>query len=476
MHSRTAKRTRLINYGLLPSILALAGPTMLEQLMQTAVQYVDTAMVGSLGTSATAAVGSTTTVNWLVGSTLHAVGVGFLAYISQAMGAGRRADAKRASAQAVLAVLLLGSLFTALTLALSGVIPVLMQVDPAIRVLTSTYFFIIYSPMLFRTATIIFGTVLRAAGDTKTPMKVGILVNVLNVTLNFFLIYPTRRVSLLGGEIIVIGAGMGVIGAAVATAAALAVGGIVITAVYLAHPTVSPLGESLKPDMAVLRPCLRVALPNAAQRFGTSFGYVVFAAMVNSLGEIATAAHTIANTVESAFYIPGYGMQSASATLSGNARGAGDEQRMREQTRTIIVLEAAMMIVSGGLLFAFAPAMVGMFSSDPEVIRLGSLVLRMVALSEPFYGVSIVIEGMMQGLGRTGYPFAVNITGMWAIRILGTLLCIGGLGLGLASAWGCMIMHNLLLFVMFFTYYLRGRLRVNSDSPSDKRDGEVLYE
>ena len=474
MQSLSSKRKRLINYSLLPSIIALAGPTMLEQLMQTAVQYVDTAMVGSLGTSATAAVGATTTVNWLVGSTLHAVGVGFLAYISQAMGAGRRADAKRAGAQAVLAVLLLGSVFTALTLSLSGVIPVMMQVDPAIRGLTSTYFFIIYAPMLFRTATIIFGTVLRAAGDTKTPMKVGVLVNVLNVALNFFLIYPTRRVCLLGGEITIIGAGMGVIGAAVATAVALAVGGIVITAVYLVHPTVSPVGESLKPDMSVLRPCLKVALPNAAQRFGTSFGYVVFASMVNSLGEIATAAHTIANTVESAFYIPGYGMQTASATLSGNARGAGDEQRMREQSRTIIVLEAAMMIVSGGLLFAFAPAMVGMFSSDPEVIRLGSLVLRMVALSEPFYGVSIVIEGMMQGLGRTGYPFAVNITGMWAIRILGTLICIGGLGLGLASAWGCMIMHNLLLFAMFFTYYIRGKLKVKSAPKSAENDNCCL--
>ena len=64
----------------------------------------------------------------------------------------------------------------------------------------------------------------------------------------------------------------------------------------------------MTPDMHILGPCLRVAFPNMLQRFGTSLGYVAFASMINSLGEVATAAHTIANTVESAFYIPGYGM------------------------------------------------------------------------------------------------------------------------------------------------------------------------
>ena len=90
---------------MLPVIFALAWPTMLEQFLQTAVQYIDTAMVGSLGTQATAAVGSTSTVNWLIGSTVSAIGVGLLAFISQSFGAGNRERAKRASGQAVLVVL-----------------------------------------------------------------------------------------------------------------------------------------------------------------------------------------------------------------------------------------------------------------------------------------------------------------------------------------------------------------------------------
>lgn len=442
-------------------VVGLALPTMLEQLMHTAVQYVDTAMVGSLGTQASAAVGSTGTVGWLLGSTLSALGVGFLSYIARAMGAGEPERCRRASAQAVLAVLVSGILFTVLTLSLAPIVPALMQVDPDIRDMAATYFFILYTPMLFRAASVIFGGVLRGAGDTKTPMRVGIAVNVVNVVLNFLLIYPTRTIALprLGEQeaLWLPGAGMGVVGAALASAVSFAVGGGIITVALWRHPTVSPRGQSLRPDKEVLRPCLKVALPNMAQRFATSFGYVVFASMINSLGDISTAAHNFANTVESAFYVPGYGMQAAAATLAGNCVGAGDKQRLRDIGRLMLVCEVLLMILSGGLLFLLAPHMLRLFSSDLAVITLATVVLRMVALSEPFYGVSIITEGMMQGVGNTKVPFVFNVLGMWGIRILGTFVCVVLLDMTLVSAWACMIAHNLALFAMFAVYYKKGK-------------------
>lgn len=439
------------------SILALAGPTMLEQLMNTAVQYVDTAMVGSLGTQATAAVGSTGTVNWLVSGTVSAVGIGFLALISRACGEGDLNKARRTSAQSVLAVLVCGALFTLLTLCLSPYIPMWMQVEADTRQLASRYFFILYCPMLFRTATIIFGTVLRAAGDTKSPMKIGLLVNGINVVLNFFLIFPVRVLSVWGYEFVVPGAGWGVYGAAIASAVSFAVGGICITVLLWRHPKISPKGESFCPDVQILRPCLLVAVPNVLQRFGTSFGYVVFASMINALGDASTAAHTIANTVESAFYIPAYGMQTAAATLAGNVLGEGDEDKLKQLGRRMLWVELLLMLVSGGLLFLLAPHMVRLFSTDRQVVLLGVTVLRMVALSEPFYGISIIVEGMLQGMGRTVFPLAVNLTGMWLIRIVGTYLCTQVFDMGLVAAWACMIGHNLLLFFVYGFYYSSGR-------------------
>ena len=450
-------KKRLLNMTMITTILALAWPTMLEQLMQTAVQYIDTAMVGSLGTHATAAVGATATVNWLVGSTISALGVGFLSFIARAYGAGDKQAASKAVSQAVIVTVIAGTFFTALTLGLSGMVPVWMQVDPAIRDLASRYFFILYLPMLPRTATIIFGTALRAAGDTKTPMKVGVWVNVINVCLNFLLIYPTRPLTVLGLTFTMPGADMGVIGAAAASAIAFAFGGIRLTMVLWKHPLISPKGASFKPDMGILKPCMKIALPNMLQRFGTSLGYVAFASMINSLGEVATAAHTIANTVESAFYIPGFGMQTAAATLAGNAYGAQDKNRMNELARMFLPLEILLMILSGGALFLLAPPLVGIFSKSADVMTLAVTVLRMVALSEPFYGFSIIVEGMMFGVGNTKQPFVFNILGMWAVRIVGTFICTQLLGFGLISAWACMIAHNLLLFTLFCYCYVTKR-------------------
>ena len=453
MHARPNQR---INLPMIRVILTLAWPTMLEQLMQTAVQYIDTAMVGSLGTQATAAVGATSTVNWLINSTISALSVGFLAYIARSLGAGDRDSARRASGQAVLATLVAGTFFTLLTVSLSGVIPVWMQTEASIQALASRYFLILYLPMLPRTASIIFGTVLRAAGDTRTPMKIGLIVNGINVALNFLLIYPARTVTLFGLSVLIPGAGLGVIGAAIASAVAFLWGGLHITRVIWRHPVISPRGQRLRPDGQILKPCLRVALPNMLQRFGTSLGYVAFASMINALGEVSTAAHTIANTVESAFYIPGYGMQTAAATLAGNAYGARDQRKMKDLAAMFIPIEIALMILSGGALFALAPGLMRLFSQSPEVIAMGATVLRMVAVSEPFYGFSIIIEGLMQGVGKTRLPFLFNICGMWLVRIVGTFICTHWLGMGLVSAWACMIAHNLLLFVLFLITYLRG--------------------
>lgn len=452
-----ASKKRYFDFSYLPVIFTLAWPTMLEEILSTAVQYIDTAMVGSLGTKATAAVGSTSTVNWLVYSTVYALGVGFLAYISQAMGRGDSDRVKKAVMQAMITAAVMGTVFTVLVLSVSKAVPVWMNVDEEIRDLAARYFFVLYLPMLPRTANMILGTVLRASGDTKTPMRVGLSMNAINLALNMILIKPTRVVSFLGKEFTVFGAGMGVIGAAAASAVSYLYGGIAIVISIFRHEEISPKGLPVRIEWEIMGPCLKTAIPNMFQRFGSSLGYVVFASMINSLGGISTAAHTIANTVESAFYIPGFGMMAAAATLTGNAIGAGDKEKLRSISRMTILCEVVMMVFTGSLLFIFAPKMVGIFSKDAEVIALCSTVLRMVACSEPFFGVSNVLEGMLQGAGDTKFSFAVNIIAIWTVRILGTFICTRLLGLGLEAAWACMIAHNMTTFLCYTVYYRRGK-------------------
>ena len=441
----------------LRTIVLLAWPTVLEQILQTAVQYVDSAMVGRIGAHATAAVGSTATIHWLVNSSISALSIGFLAYIAREIGAQHPERARQASAQATLVTLITGALFTFLALSLSSRIPRWMNAGKDIAADASRYFFILYAPMLFRTANIIYGTCLRAAGDTRTPLRVNLTVNLTNIVLNFLLIYPSRTASLFGIRFTLPGAGLGVTGAALASASAFTVGGIGMTLALWRHPLISPRGISLRPDGKILRPCLKVALPCALQRFGTSFGYVAFASMINGLGTTAIAAHSIANTAESAFYIPGYGMQTAAATLSGNCYGARDPQRMKRLCRMMIALEVLLMALSGSTLLLSARALMGVFTRDAAVIELGTKVLRMVAVTEPVYGLAVILEGIFQGVGDTKSAFCFNLLGMWGVRILGTFIAIRFFGGGLTAAWGCMIAHNLLLGALLLTRFLRGR-------------------
>ena len=453
----SASRKGNVDLSYLPIIFTLAWPTMLEEILATAVQYIDTAMVGSLGTEATAAVGSTSTVSWLLISTVSAFGVGFLAYISQARGRLEFDKAKRAVMQALITVIVLGTVFTVVTLGLSNVIPVWMNVDPAVRDLASRYFFVSYLSMFPRTASMILGTVLRASGDTKTPMRINASMNVINIVFNFFLINPTRTVNLLGMNIPVLGAGLGVIGAAAASAISYLFGGVMMTVSIFRHEEISPKGMPFKVDREIMEPCLRTAIPNMLQRFGSSLGYVVFGSLINALGGISTASHTIANTVESGFYIPGFGMMTAAATLTGNYIGANDKEGLRKVSTMAMISEVVLMTITGGLLFIFAPNMVMIFSKDPAVIQLCSTVLRMVACSEPFFGVSLVLEGMLQGAGDTKFSFFANIIAMWGVRILGTYITTKLMGMSLVAAWACMIGHNMVLFLCFLIYYRSGK-------------------
>lgn len=438
-------------------IFRLAWPTVMEQILTTAVSYVDTAMVGHIGPDASAAVGVSMTINWLINGTVSALGIGFLAYIARAVGAKRHDLARRASAQAVLAVLLSGILFTLLPLLLAEKIPVWMNAEPRLRAEAANYFFILYIPMLFRSATIIFGTVLRASGDTRTPMLVNGAMNAINVVLNFFFIYKTRAVTVLSRSIILPGLGLGVSGAAIASAISFVVGGVWMTAALLRNPLVSPRGSTLRPDSAILKPCLRVAIPAALQRFATSFGYVAFSSMINTLGAASTAAHTIANTAESAFYIPGYGMQAAASTLIGTSYGENDRHKMRMLSRMLLIIEFLVMTLSGAALFFGADGVMSLFTQDEVVIRTGARVLRMVALTEPIYGVAVILEGIFNGVGDTMHTFVFNVAGMWGVRILGTYICVIRLHQDLTSAWACMIAHNIALGAMLAARYLRGR-------------------
>ena len=408
------------------SLIVLAIPVILEQILTTLLQYVDTAMVGRLGAAATSSVSLTTSVNWLIGSAFSAIGVAVVAIVSSAYGAGNQDKIRKVSSQIVIYILASGLVIGALAVGLSPVIPIWMQADVSIQRQASVYFGIISIPLVFRASSIICACALRAVKDTRTPFVINLIANVLNVILNYLLIYT---------------AGLGVTGAAIATAVSSVAAGVAMFIVMMRSPVLK-CTKQIRFDRDICKETVQIGLPALATSTVSCLGHIVFASLVSSMGTTVFAAHSIALSAETLFYLPGYGLRSATSTLIGISVGEDDHDKFKVIERQSVLLTIAMMAVTGITLFVLAEPMMRIFTPDAEVIRQGARVLRLIAVSEPLYGLMIVSEGIYYGLGQTKITFIVATIGSWGIRILSTVVCVHILHTTLFEVWICMFADN----------------------------------
>lgn len=420
--------------GLLYTLLALSVPTVMEEVLATLLQYVDTAMVGQLGEQATASVSITTTINWLVGSMAGAIGTAVLAMISRAVGSGDRDRIRRLSGQAFYLATACGGITGSICLLLSPYIPMWMGAEEAIRAQASTYFFIISLPMIFRAYTTILGASIRATQNTRTPMMISMAANLLNVVLNYTLIY---RVNL------------GVTGAAIASAVSYSVSGFLMFLAYRRNQLLHWKWRNLSLEIPLLKECARIGGPVLGTSVTSCMGYVVFAGLVSGMGTTIFAAHSIAVTAETIFYIPGYGLRTATSALVGAALGEKNRRKLKDTGYLSIMLTVGLMCLSGATLYLSAYPLMRLFTPSEGVASLGASMLRLVALSEPFFGLMIVLEGIFYGLGRTKYAFMAETFSMWGIRILFTFLCVKVWNLDLRAVWLCMIGDNVCKAMLF---------------------------
>lgn len=425
----------------------LAVPSAIECILDTLVQYVDAAMVGRLGEKATATVSLSTSMTWLIGCPMYAAAVGIVAMISKADGEGNKEKIKNVSHLATWATIVIGLIELVITLLVAPYVPVLMGAEKDLHKAASLYFFIICTPMLFRCALTTLAGAIRGLGDTKTPMYITFFMNFINIVLDYLFIYV---------------AGYGVTGAAIATAISFAIGG---TAMYICFVKKMQLArfELLKmPSKDAVSECLRIGIPSAMGSIVSCTGYVVFAALVSGMGTVIFAAHSLAVTAEMLFYMAGHGIQAAVSTLSGFFLGRRDKAAFNKMMRYAAILMIVLQIINGILLFVLAYPLMGLFTSNSEVQRLGADMLKLVAFSEPFFGLTMVYKGSFMGLGLTKEPFYIDLIGMWGIRIFSTFICVKILALNLSAVWGCMIADNVAkcLMVMGLFFYMRSKGRL----------------
>lgn len=422
-------------------LLMLAWPAIAEQLLLTMTNYVDTAMIGALNTDATAAVAINSTPVFFIVGLLTAVGVGYSVQIAHSLGARQEQLARSITRQALLGSLVSGTVIMLVTLMLAPWVPKWLGADSIILGDAQKYLFFYALGIPFQTALAVFSAVLRCAGDTKTPLQLNAGANVLNVILNFFLIFPSRTVQIGERTLRIWGAGWGAAGAAGATAFSASLMGFccILLLFRRSGPVNLELKVSYRPDFAIIRQAVHLGIPAALERGAICSGQLLITRMVASLGNVALAANHVAVTAEAISYLPATGVSFAATTLVGQAYGGGKYSLARQFGK----ISGWIGLLSGGaagiILFVCATPLAGIFSPDPDVIELAADMLRIVAVSEPLFGLSIVLSGVLRGAGNTRLPFLVVLSGMWGVRVILTPVLLFYAHMELAGVWVAMV-------------------------------------
>lgn len=435
----------------------LALPGILAQISEIVMQYIDAAMVGSLGAAASASIGLVSSSTWLVGSLLFASVAGFSVQVAQATGAGNDAKSRELFHESLIVCAGIGAALTAVVLLVSPHLPVWLGAEEAICPDATAYFSVYGQFLLVRMMFYLGQGMLQCTGNMRAPSILASLTCLLDVVFNYFLIFPSRMVTVFGQPLTVWGAGMGVKGAALGTALSFAVCAVLMLyAVCMRSPLLAlRLGGTWKLKKNDLNKAVRIGVPMALEQSALCLAQVVSTRIVAPLGTRAIAANSFAVTAESLCYMPGYGMEAAATTLVGQAVGA-KRKDMAESFAWITTAAGAVLMGTAGIIMYFVcPYVFAFLTPDQAVQALGVQVLRIELFAEPLFAASIVATGALRGAGDTLVPGLLNLISIWGVRI--TMSWFLAKTHGLAGVWIAMAVELSFRGILFLIRLKRGK-------------------
>ena len=405
-------------------IVQLSIPSILAQLSATVMFFIDASMVGHLGAKASASIGIVESTGWLMGGLASAVNMGFSVQVAHFIGANDFEGARRVLRQSLICSLVWSVILSFSCLAISPFLPYWLGGSAEIASDASLYFAIIGLCGIFFQMEGLAGSMLKCSGNMKVPSMLNIGMCVMDVVFNYLFIYILD---------------LGVMGAAMGTGLAELVTAILMLYFLLVKSDMLHLKGhpgSFKPKSDTIGTAFKIGAPMGLQHILMGGAYVVSTYIVAPLGTVAIAAHSLAITVESLCYMPGYGIAEAATTLVGQGIGAGQRTLTRSFAHLSVGLGIIVMTLMGILMWIFAPQLMTLMSPVQEVITMGTSVLRIEAWAEPLFAAAIVCNGVFVGAGDTLKPAIMNLLSMWGVRL--TLAWYLAKDYGLKGVWMAM--------------------------------------
>ncbi len=414
----------------------LSIPAIIAQLSSIIMQYIDASMVGQLGANASASIGLVISSTWLFWGICTTVAAGFSVQVAHLIGAGNRKGARAILRQALLSTLLFSFILVAIGASISQKLPYWLGGDEAIVADASKYFLIFILSLPALQLNFLASGMLRSSGNMHIPSILGVLMCALDVIFNFLLIFPSRELSVLGFNVFIPGADLGVVGAAIGTASAYLVTAIMLLAYLFTKDKNLRLTKekgSFRPEKQVLRKAFKISWPMTLEHTVIMGAQIMSTIIVAPLGIASIAAHSFAITAESLCYMPGYGIAEAATTLVGQSFGAKRKTLAKRFANITVFMGMAVMTFMGVIMYFTAPLIMSFFTPVEEIISLGTMALQIEAFAEPMFAASIVAYGVFVGAGDTFIPSMMNFGSMWAIRL--TLAAILAPIMGLQGVW-----------------------------------------
>jgi putative MATE family efflux protein len=383
---------------------------------------VDTYFVATISAVAISAVGLSSLISNIYLTFFIAIGTGVSIMTARADGEGSMKKVNQSIQNALILTGLIVIVATIMNLITRGPLLDFLGKERELIDEAALYFNVVILPIGTLCFMTVLSSIVKSLNDTKTPMYTALLINLVNVLLDYVLIIGIGEFK-----------GIGIVGAGIATTTSRLIG-VIILSIRLHQKTGFLKGFELKFRKGI-KDMVHYAIPVGGEKLAMRIGQLFYGSLIVTIGVEHYTGHNIAGTIEAYSYLPGMGFGIAAFAIIGHAIGSKDYGDIRNAGFLSFKFSTIFMIVIGLIFYIFAPQLAGIFTDDPEIIRLVTIVLRIIAFFQPFLCSTQVIAASLQSLGDVKYPFYLTVFGIYGIRLFGTYILGLKLGLGLVGVW-----------------------------------------
>lgn len=424
-------------------ILRLAWPAILEMMLHMIVGIIDVAMVGRLGSVELtgAALGSKLFFSTIM--VLATIGIGATALVARHIGAEEPLEAGKIAIQALELALFVGLLVSIIAFFFSENIAGIFALEAEPLLLATSYLRITGTATFIVLISFVGNAIFRGAGNTKLPLFIAIVANIINIIGNYLLIFGKYGFPALG-----------VAGAAWATLIAQCVAALISIYFIARGKTAFKIKRDfLKVDWQAMKRVILLSIPAGLEELTFSSAILVSSYLIAKLGTDAFAAHQVALSVESLSFMPGYGFAIATTSLVGQKLGAKRIDLAKKVASEALLIGTFIMSAMGVLFLIFAKQLVGLFTEDVHVVTIAAVLIQIAALEQPTIAIEMILTGTLRGAGDTKNPLYVALVGNWLVRVPLLFVVISILNLDIAFVWIVTVIDWAIRSILVYYYY-----------------------